>query len=305
MHDLDWNLIKSFAAVADTGSLSAAARRLEASQPTLGRHVAELERVLGVTLFRRGRTGYELTDAGAALFERAQVVSEHASAFLRLASGASEDMRGTVRISASEIVSAYVLPPMLARLALEEPEIEIEIVATNQVDNLLRRDADIAIRMVKPSQLDLVARKIADLPLVACAAASYLERRGWPREPFDLLEHDVLGFDRDDLIIRGFAQMGVEVDRHAFRFRTDNQIVLFEAMRAGMGIGFAQRRLVEEDPLLEMLLPDLPLPTLPMWLAMHRDVRTSPRIRRVADFLHEALRRHAAGDHSSSSTNSR
>src|SRR5690606_38785886 len=137
MTDLDWNLIKSFVAVAETGSLSAAARRLHASQPTLGRHVAELERAIGATLFRRGRSGYELTDSGASLLERAQAVNEQASAFMRLASGATETMRGTVRVSASEVVSAYILPPILARLAAEEPEIEIEVVATNQVQNLL------------------------------------------------------------------------------------------------------------------------------------------------------------------------
>ena len=181
MTDLDWNLIRSFVAVAETGSLSAAARRLAASQPTLGRHVAELEQALGVVLFRRGRTGYELTEQGAALFERAQQVGDAANAFARLATGATEQIGGTVRIAASEVVSAYVLPPILARLRQAEPAIEIEIVASNQVENLLRRDADIAVRMVAPAQQDLIARKIADLPLTACAATSYLERRGRPR----------------------------------------------------------------------------------------------------------------------------
>lgn len=295
METLDWNLIRSFVTVAETGSLSAAARRIGISQPTLGRHIAELERALGVTLFLRGRKGYSLTEQGAALFERGKAVSEHASAFSRLATGAAEDIAGTVRISASEVVSAYVLPPIVAHLAAEEPDIEIEVVATNEVDNLLRRDADIAVRMVRPTQLDLVARKVCDIPLVACAAVGYLDRRGRPETPLDLLDHDLLGFDRNDLLIRGFADMGVEVDRHAFRFRTDNQIVHFEAMRAGLGVGFAQRMLVDGDPRIEAILPDLVLPPLPVWLAMHRDVRTSARIRRVADFLFDGLKRYSAG----------
>src|SRR5262245_36789533 len=183
MTDLDWNLIRSFVAVADAGSLSSAARKLAASQPTLGRHVTELEQALGVTLFRRGRKGYELTEAGAALMERGRAVSEHAAAFSRLALGATERIAGTVRIAASEVVAAYVLPPIAARLGIEESGIEVEIVASNQVENLLRRDADIAVRMVRPAQSELIARKIADLPLTACAAKAYLDRRGRPEHP--------------------------------------------------------------------------------------------------------------------------
>ena len=293
MSDLDWNLIRSFVGVAETGSLSAAARKLAASQPTLGRHIAELEQALGVVLFRRGRMGYELTEQGAALLDRARTVGEAANAFARLATGATEQVAGTVRVAASEVVSAYVLPPMVARLRQQERGIEVEIVASNQVENLLRRDADIAVRMVAPAQQDLIARKIADLPLTACAAKIYLDRCGRPETPDDLLAHDLIGYDRATDLIQGFAALGVSIDRHAFGFRTDNQIVFWEAIRAGNGIGFAQRVLAERDPLVETILPELVLPPLPMWLAMHRDVRTSARVRRVADFLFAELKRYA------------
>ncbi|TPK45955.1 LysR family transcriptional regulator [Mesorhizobium sp. B2-5-4] len=295
MDDIDWNLIKSFVTVAETGSLSAAARKLSASQPTLGRHIGELEQALGVTLFRRGRNGYALTEAGATLFERGKVVSEQASAFSRLALGSVEAIEGTVRIAASEVVAAYVLPDMMARLGIEEPGIEVEIVASNQVENLLRRDADIAIRMVKPAQTELVARKVCDIPLCACAAISYLDGRGRPMGPADLVHHALIGFDRSDEMIRAFSQYGIPVTRSSFRFRADNQTVLWEAVRAGNGIGLGQEPLADRDPLVEKVLPGLPLPALPIWLAMHRDVRGSVRIRRVADFLHEELKRYSAG----------
>lgn len=295
MTEIDWNLIKSFVAVAESGSLSAAARKLSASQPTLGRHIGELEQALGVTLFRRGRHGYELTEAGSTLFERGKAVSEQASAFSLLALGSVEAIEGTVRIAASEVVAAYVLPEMTMRLGIEEPGIEVEIVASNQVENLLRRDADIAIRMVKPAQNELMARKVCDIALCACAAKSYLDRRGRPLKPADLVDHDLVGFDRGDEIIRGFTQHGIPVTRSSFRFRADNQIVLWEAVRAGNGIGLGQEPLADRDPLIEKVLPDLPLPVLPVWLAMHRDVRTSVRIRRVVDFLHEELKRYSAG----------
>ncbi|MEP9372789.1 LysR family transcriptional regulator [Mesorhizobium sp. KR1-2] len=295
MSEIDWNLIRSFVTVAETGSLSAAARQLSASQPTLGRHIAELEQALGVTLFRRGRQGYVLTEAGSLLFERGRAVHEEATAFSRLALGSVEAIEGTVRIAASEIVAACALPEMLARLGVEEPSIEVEIVASNQVENLLRRDADIAIRMVQPAQNELVARKVTDIPLRACAAKNYLDRRGRPERPEDLREHDLIGFDRSDEMIRGLERYLPGLTRHTFRLRSDNHIVLWEAIRTGNGIGIAQEPLVRRDPGVEIVLPDLPLPALPVWLAMHRDVRASVRIRRVADFLHEELKRYSAG----------
>jgi DNA-binding transcriptional LysR family regulator len=212
---------------------------------------------------------------------------------MRAALGAStEAVSGSVRIAASEVVSAYVLPPMIARLGEAEPSIEIEIVASNQVENLLRRDADIAIRMVEPAQQDLIARKVTDIPLCACAAVSYLDRRGRPKSFEELPAHDLIGFDRGSTIIDAFSALGVKLDRHAFRFRADNQIVVWEAVRAGNGIGFGQLPLAMRDPQVEVILPDMPLPALPVWLAMHRDVRTSARIRRVVDFLFAELKRY-------------
>lgn len=291
----DWNLIRSFVAVAEEGSLSAAARRLVSSQPTIGRHIAELETFLGLDLFRRGPRGYETTEQGLALLEQAQGMSALADAFSRRAAGRSEDLAGTVRITASEVVSSYVLPDIFARLGQAEPGIEIELVASDRLGNLLRRDADIAIRMVRPQQLDLVARKIANIPISMCAAHSYLERRGTPKRPDDIAGHDLIGFDRGNEIIEGMSAVGLTFDRHAFRIRTDHGIAFWEMIRAGNGIGFAQKFLAERDPAIAILLPELDLPQLPMWLAMHRDVRTSRRIRRVADFLHAELSRYAAG----------
>jgi DNA-binding transcriptional LysR family regulator len=289
MQRFDWNLVQSFSAVASTGSLSAAARKLGSSQPTIGRHIAELERELGIILFRRGLGGYELTERGAALFTKAQTIGADMDRFALHAAAAEESLSGTIRISASEAMAAFVLPEILTRFSIEEPGIEVELVASNQIDNLLRRDADIAIRMVTPSQEELIARKVGDIPLSACASKTYLDRRGVPSKPEDLLSHDLIGEDHGNDYIKGFAGMGYRVDRHAFHFRTDNQIVMFQAICAGLGIGFAQLALIRQHEDVQALLPELPLPQLPVWLTMHRDVRTSPRIRRTADFLYDEL----------------
>jgi DNA-binding transcriptional LysR family regulator len=292
--EMDWNLIRSFLSVARGGSLSAAARELKTTQPTIGRHINELEAGLDIILFQRGRDGFQLTDKGLALYERAEPMADSAVAFSRLAAGSVNKIAGTVRITASEVVSAYVLPAILAELAIAEPDIEIELVGTNQIGNLLARDADIAVRMVRPMQNDLVMRHVADLPLAMCASKNYLERSGRPKVPQDLVSHRLIGWDRSDEIIKGFAQFEVIIDRHAFNFRSDNQIVLWEAIKAGLGIGFAQRMLVARETAVEQILPDLPLPALPMWLTIHEDLRTSARIRRVLDFLHPALKHYAS-----------
>lgn len=294
MAEFDWNLIRVFVAVAETGSLSAAARALGSSQPTVGRHVDELEQTLGQILFVRGRRGYDLTEQGAALLQKGQAAVEAFSAVTRAAAGQEERIAGTVRIAASEVVSAFVIPQIMAKLAIEEPDIEVEIVASDRVENLLRRDADIAVRMVQPTQQELLARKIADIPMRMCAAKSYLERRGRPQTVEDLLAHDLVGFDRNDLVLRGFAEAGVTIDRKAFRFRTDNQIVYWAAVRAGNGVGFSMMPLIARTPDVETLMPEITPQDLPMWLALHRDVRSSARIRRVADFLGGELKAFAA-----------
>ncbi|WP_245457384.1 LysR substrate-binding domain-containing protein, partial [Mesorhizobium sp. M1A.F.Ca.IN.022.04.1.1] len=143
-------------------------------------------------------------------------VSEQANAFSLLALGSVEAIEGTVRIAASEVVAACVLPQITARLGEEEPGIEVEIVASNQVENLLRRDADIAIRMVRPAQNELMARKVTDIALCICAAKSYLDRHGRPQKPSDLANHPLVGFDRSDEIVRGLTAFGIPVSRSRF-----------------------------------------------------------------------------------------
>lgn len=295
MHEPDWTLIRSFIAIAETGSLSAASRLLGLTQPTLGRHLDELEQLLGLQLVRRAPRGCALTDKGAALAERAVPMREAAAAFARLAEGSAAAMTGTVRIAASQVMATYALPEMLARLRQAEPGIEIELVASDRIENLLRRDADIAVRMVRPAQGGLVARHVADLALTACAATAYLDRRGRPRAPEELVGHDLVGQDRGTDIVDGAHAMGLAVSRQDFTFRTDSPAVAWQAVRAGLGIGFAQASLVARDNEVEAILPSLPLPALPVWLAVHEDLKDVPRIRRVLAFLGGELKRYASG----------
>lgn len=285
----DWTLMRSFLAVLERGSLLAAARQLGSSQPTVGRHVAELERQLGVVLFERTGRGLVPTQVALSIADHARAMAGSAAAIGRTLTGQTRQLAGAVRVSASQVVAAHLLPPLIATLRAREPGIAIEVVASNALSNLLRREADIAIRMVRPSQSSLVSRRIGTAAIGAYAHQEYLRRRGVPRSPADLLRHDLIGFDRDDLILRSFRVMGLPVDRDAFQVRSDDHLVLWESIRAGLGIGFTATWLARRDPSLQRVLPDLPIPSLPFWLTVHREIRSSARIRAVYDFLAQAI----------------
>jgi DNA-binding transcriptional LysR family regulator len=288
-NQFDWSLVRSFLAVLEQGSLLAAARHLQSSQPTVGRHVAELESQLGLVLFERTGRGLQPTDAALKLAESARVMQSGADQLARSVAGADRSAAGTVRITASQPISCYVLPTLLARMRLTLPDVQVELVASNAVSNLLRREADIAVRMVQLDQATVIARRVGKVALRACAHQDYLRRRGIPRHPSDLLSHDLIGGDRNEETLKGFAARGIAVTREQFAFRTDDLIVIWQAVRAGLGIGFVSEHLIRTDPAVIPLLPKLKIEPLPVWLAVHREIRTSQRIRAVYDFLAEAL----------------
>jgi DNA-binding transcriptional LysR family regulator len=289
-HAFDWSLIRSFLAALDHGSLLGAARVLKTSQPTLGRHIAELESQLGVVLFERTGRGLVPTATSLQLAEAARGMEAGAVQLARTLTGAQTQTTGTVRITASQPVAVQLMPPLLARMRLALPDIQVELVSSNQVSNLLRREADIAVRMVRPEQGTLVARKIGNVGVGAYAHRSYLGRRSAIRQPVDLLQHDLIGNDTDMSILRGFQAMGYAVGPEAFALRTDDLIVQWQAVRAGLGIGFVADYMARTEPdVLPVLQSLLPIPALPMWLAVHREIRTNKRIRAVYDFLAEAL----------------
>ncbi len=289
-HGFDWSLVRSFLAVLDHGSLLGAARHLKMSQPTLGRHIAELESQLGVVLFER--TGRGLVPAAAArqLALAARAMEAGALQLAQTLAGAQTQIQGTVRITASVPVAVSLLPPILARMRQRLPEIQIELVSSNQVSNLLRREADIAVRMVRPDQSSLIARKIGSVALGAYAHRSYLARHAPLRKPADLLKHELIGSDADTSILRGFEAMGHPASRQAFALRSDDFIVQWQAVRAGLGIGFCADYMTRKEPdVLPVLAGQLNIPPLPMWLAVHREIRSNVRIRAVFDFLAQAL----------------
>jgi DNA-binding transcriptional LysR family regulator len=285
----DWTLIRSFLAVAEAGSLSAAARATGISQPTLGRHIQAIEAALQVQLFTRTAQGQALTGAGQALLPPARAMQAAAADLALTAKGHAAGIEGTVRITASRVVSHVILPPVLARLRAQEPGIQIDLVPSDTTENLLFGEADIALRMYRPTQADLVIRHVADLQIGLYAATSYLDRKGRPTSTDDLMHYDFIGQDRLDQIIRVMGMLGLSVDRSFFPVRCDDPLTYVELVRAGCGLGGILRTIGDADPALERidLIPDLP--SLPVWLTAAPRLRQSPRLRRVWDALAAAF----------------
>lgn len=287
--DPDWALWRSFAAVVADGSLSAAARRIGYSQPTLGRHIEALEQQLGLLLFDRTIQGLKPTAAALRLYEPVAAAERALAEASLVAEGSAGRLEGTVRITSSTVVSHYILPPLLRSIRADFPAIAIELVPADLVENLLLREADIAVRMFRPTQLELIAKRLGDLPLVTCAHQSYLGARGTPQTPDDLRHHDLIGLDRSDVVVAGARAMGFDLTRNSFVLRTNTHTAGWELLKAGLGIGFAQRGLVQDTPGMRELLPMLSPPPLEVWLTTHRELFLSPRIRAIYDRLAEGL----------------
>jgi DNA-binding transcriptional LysR family regulator len=287
----DWRLVRSFLAVLDAGSLMGAARALHAHQPTLSRHVAELESQLGAPLFERTGRGLLPTAMALAIADAARQMETGARSLSHALAGRRDARTGTVKISTSMVAATYLLPPLLARLRIEEPGIQLELVASNQISNLLRREADIAVRMVRPTQGSLVARKLGSVGIGAYAHERYLARAGMPRKPQDLAQHCLIGYASDNTIERGFAALGLPLARTHFALRTDDQVAYGRLVAEAAGIGFVAHYNVRHWPGVQRVLPQLAIPPLPCWLAVHREIRSSKLVRRVYDFLAEAIPR--------------
>lgn len=286
--DPDWALYRTLLAVLEDGSLSAAARRLGLTQPTVARHVDALEAALGADLFLRSQRGLAPTDLARSLRSHAQTMATTAAALLRTASGALGEVTGTVRISASDVIGVEHLPPILARLRREHPALVIELSLSDRVDDLLAREADIAVRMTEPTQAALLARRLATVEIGFHAHRDYLERRGTPAALDDLVAHDVIGYDTETPALRAMIKRLGPLDRQRFALRVDSNLAQLGAIRAGFGIGVCQVAVARRDPALVRVLPEVALP-LPLWIVMHEDLKTSARFRTVFDALVDGL----------------
>lgn len=285
----DWNHARAFLATAEEGSLTAAARALDLTQPTLGRQIAALEAELGVALFDRIARGLTLTPSGLELVEHVRAMREAANTVSLTASGRSQAIEGTIRITATDIYAAYVLPPMVARLRELAPGIIVEVIATNAVSDLRRREADIAIRSAAPTDPALIARKVRDDEAHLYATPGYLDAIGRPKKAADFSHAHFIGFDNNEPYIKGLNEIGFNLTGDNFAVLTASHHVHWQLTKQGVGIGVMQRDTGDAEPTVERALPSLEAFPVPIWLVAHRELNTSRRVRLVFDFLADAL----------------
>lgn len=287
----DWTLYRSLLAVVEAGGLTAAARRLGLSQPTLSRQIAQLETALGVALFERRGRGLAPSAIAIRIAAEARRMEE---AELEIASVVARETRakgGVVRLTASEIVACYALPQILSKFVANHPDMQIEVDATNEVTNLLSREADIAIRMTRPLQTGLIARRLPDVPTGFYAAQQYLTAHPAPERVQDLAAHRLVGYDKSQLMLQGAKRAKLPVTRESFAFRCDHQIVCWRMVLAGYGVGVVARFVGDAEPGVVRLLPNFPSAPMQMWLVARADMRTTPRIRLVFDALTAGLKK--------------
>jgi DNA-binding transcriptional LysR family regulator len=291
-----WELFRSFLAALHAGSLSGAARALKLTQPTIGRHIDELQKALGTVLFTRSQHGLQPTEAAVELAPHAQAIAASAGALMRAASGTLREIGGTVRLSASEVIGVEVLPPMLASLREQHPRLAFELVVSDEITDLLRRDVDLAVRNVRPTQTGLVAKKLGTVTLGLHAHRRYLEAHGIPRTPEHLSDHALIGYDQESPAVRSLRASGMRITRVMFALRTDSNLAQLAAIRAGYGIGICQVPLARRDADLVQLLPKQFAFCLEIWLVVHESLRRNPRMRAVFDHLDGELSLYIGGE---------
>lgn len=292
-NDIDWNLYRSFLTVMREGSLSAAGRVLGLSQPSIGRHIDALESALGASLFIRAQDGLRPTPLAQAMRNSAEAMSGAAQQAARLASGHHRQPRGTVRITASQMVGGEVLPGILAPFMAQHPDIAIELVLNNRQDDLLKGEADIAVRMARPTQQSLLSRRLGRVDIGLFAHKRYLRAHGIPTQIMDLTQHVLIGPDQDPFVAQMAQRQQFPIDREMFVLRSDNDLAQMAALRAGIGIAGCHLAIGRQEADLQEVLPDAITFNLEMWLVMHRDQNRNPSIKLLYQYLAEALSAYA------------
>lgn len=285
----DWNHIRAFLATVETGSLSAAARVLEQTQPTISRQISSLEETLQLTLFERGTRVMELTDAGSELLAHVRGMAEAATQISRVASGQSQLIEGIVRITSSDAMAAYALPNCIVSLRKEYPGISVDLVPSNELSDLIRREADIAIRHTRPEQPDLVGKRLKDIEISLFASKEYLKSLGDVKSLSDFEDANFIGYENQERLVPQINAMGIPITKNNFGIVTTNGSAIYELVREGAGIAFLPTNVAEGRLGLQRILPDAPAFKMETWLVTHREIRTSRRIRLTFDHIAKEL----------------
>ncbi|WP_374562976.1 LysR family transcriptional regulator [Ideonella sp.] len=278
---MNWDDVRVFLAIARAGTLSAAARALGQSQPTMGRRLNALEASLGQALFQRTAEGFVLTDEGASVLADAERMEADALSFSRQLEGAGSRLEGMLRVSASDWFGLHAIAPVCAELATLHPRITVELLTDARLFSLARREADLAVRIVPFDEPDVIQRR-----LMHVSYALYASTSGPPLADQEqrLVTMDV-GFSEmpDAIWLRSHYPRG------RVAFRSNSRHVQAVACAAGVGVAVLPCLLGDSHPGLRRVDLDSPPPGRDVWLGYHRDLRRLPRLRALTELLIERL----------------
>lgn len=289
----NWSDYPIFLAVADTGSLTAAGRKLGLSQPTVGRRLRALEDYFGTALITKQDGSLVVTEFGHKVLENIRRMQDEADAVNRSRASLDSSPSGIVRLSATEGPGTAWLPSVLQKFREKNPDVFVELGIGFRDFNLAQREADIALRWQGPGhQNSLYGRKVATFTFGLFASESYIAARGEPKSIAELQDHDVALIMMSDDIPMWLNQGPEKIPLPPrVTFRTDNVWAFSNALTMGYGIGILPigTQLVNGDQGLRRILPDVTQQE-DLWLVAHEDLRKSRRIRSVFDFLVDAFK---------------
>ncbi len=283
----DWNQVRAFLATAEEGSLSGAARVLQTTQPTVGRQVSALEAALGVALFERVGRGLMLTPSGAEVLEQVRAMGDAAARVSLVAAGRNDDIAGRVAISVSDMMAIHVMPEVLGKLTEVAPALEIELIVTNDISDLLRREADIAVRHLAPTEPELIGRELEGSKARFYASESFVQRHGNPRTMEDAREMPFIGFGPPEDMAREMGLRGIDLPPGSGKLYSKTIFAAWQMVCAGLGIGIMADDIAGRSRGIVPVLADAKPMPVDLWIVTHRELRNSRRIRVVWDILLE------------------
>lgn len=290
---LDWDDLKYFLAMAEQGSLSGAARKLNVSQPTLSRRLTALEENIGSELFARTRSGLEMTALGEEIKNYARHMQDDVHAIERLITGHDSSLQGSVIISCTEAIGSLWLVEKMTGFREQYPGITVDIKVDNAVSDLLRREADIALRMFRPVQNDLICKRTVTMSYGYYAHKDYIAKNGEPKSMSDLKNFDFI-LPHDEILAYTSSEHRKKlVFPKGAAFRSNSLTALSAAVKAGYGVGAYSCLLASGDPDLVRLFDDYVVFSSDLWLVSHAELRRSARIRATYDYLGDMLSQHA------------
>ena len=289
---MDWDKLRIFHAVAESGSLTNAGKKLNLSQSAVSRQIATLEESLGVALFRRHARGLVLTEQGIILQEAAKDMFSKLSSLKGQLMDTRRLPEGPLTITISEFIASTWLAGRLAKFRELYPLIQLNVIIDDRVLNLNMREADAAIRLYKPRETGLIQRHLSTIHFHLCASKNYLKKHGHPKKATDLQDHCLLAFPEDapapfvnpNWI---FDVASLNPREHQNSLKMNSMYALCKAASEGAGIAAMPDYVIKEDPNLEVVLPDLKRPDVEMYFIYAEERKNSKRINALRDFILE------------------